>query len=478
MRPTCELLSPAGSFDIAKAVIDAGADAVYLAGDLFGARAYAGNLSREELFAILDYAHVRGTSIHLTVNTLLKNREIEGQLYDFILPLYEHGLDAVIVQDFGVLSFLHRYFPQLSLHASTQMSVADVAGALFLQKQGVSRVVTARELSLKEVAQIAALPGLEVETFIHGALCYSYSGQCLMSSMIGGRSGNRGRCAQPCRLPYRVMAVPDESGTAASGQKKGRRSSKDTAFETDITKNACYPLSPKDLCAINLLPELIGAGIHSFKIEGRMKQVEYAAGVTAMYRKYIDAYYADPQNFHVAVPDYEHLMRLGNRSGFTEGYYHTKGSSSMMALYDSSHTSKKVDKKPVSQVRKAPVDLYFNAMRGEPVVLTAIAGDAGVSLSGVEAAPASSRPTTEQDIKKQLTKLGDTPFVARSVDLSVDEGLFLPLSQINQLRRQVLSGLEEQIRGAYYRDCRQLQGPDKSAEAGSCLHGTDPFGTG
>ncbi|HAD19878.1 MAG TPA: hypothetical protein DCF42_05715, partial [Lachnospiraceae bacterium] len=197
-----ELLAPAGSVSIAKAVIDAGADAVYLAGNQFGARAYAGNLSQEELFEIIDYAHVRGSRIHLTVNTLVKNREFDRDLYNFIRPLYMHGLDAAIVQDFGVIRFLHRNFPELSIHGSTQLSVAGRTGAEFLKAAGAERIVTARELSLKEISAIRKATGLEIETFIHGALCYSYSGQCLMSSLYGGRSGNRGRCAQPCRLPY------------------------------------------------------------------------------------------------------------------------------------------------------------------------------------------------------------------------------------------------------------------------------------
>ena len=194
-----ELLAPAGSYEGVIAAASAGADAVYVGGSRFGARAYARNLSEEELLSAMDYLHIRGKQLHLTVNTLLKNRELED-LYEYIAPLYEHGLDAVIVQDLGVLSFLAEQFPGLALHASTQMTVTGLPGVRFLETLGVNRVVLARELSLQEIGQICRNTDLEIECFIHGALCYCYSGQCLMSSLLGGRSGNRGRCAQPCRL--------------------------------------------------------------------------------------------------------------------------------------------------------------------------------------------------------------------------------------------------------------------------------------
>ena len=193
---------------------------------------------------------------------------MEEQLYEYLLPYYERGLDAVIVQDFGVLSFVRQAFPQMDIHASTQMTVTGAEGAAFLQEQGAKRIVTARELSLKEIRTIREKTGVEIESFVHGALCYCYSGQCLFSSMLGGRSGNRGRCAQPCRLPYEVL---DEKHSSLTGE-------------------ASYVLSPKDLCTVQLIPELAEAGIYSFKIEGRMKQTEYAAGVTAVYRNYIDRY--------------------------------------------------------------------------------------------------------------------------------------------------------------------------------------------
>lgn len=232
-RKKTELLAPAGSLETLRAVCAAGADAVYLGGGHFGARAYAKNFTEEELLYAIDYVHLHGKKLHLTVNTLLKNRELEEQLYDYLLPYYERGLDAVIVQDAGVFTFIKKYFPGMELHASTQMSITGTDGARFWKEAGADRIVLARELSLPEIQKIHESVDIELECFVHGALCYCYSGQCLFSSMLGGRSGNRGRCAQPCRLPYKVM---DERRV--------------------LTEGELYPLSPKDLCAIDLLPEL------------------------------------------------------------------------------------------------------------------------------------------------------------------------------------------------------------------------------
>ena len=252
-----EILAPAGSLDGLYASFQMGADAVYVGTSRFGARAFAKNPSVDELKEALVYAHMHDKKIYLTINTLVKERELEG-LYDFLLPFYEAGLDGVIIQDLGVLAYVRRYFPGLELHASTQMTLTGSEGVSFLKEYGVSRVVPARELSLEEIKNLKET-GAEVEIFIHGAMCYCYSGQCLFSSILGGRSGNRGRCAQPCRLPYEI-----------NGGKE------------------CFPLSMRDMCTIDLLPELIESGVDSFKIEGRMKKPSYVAGVTAIYRKYID----------------------------------------------------------------------------------------------------------------------------------------------------------------------------------------------
>ena len=266
-KPQVEILSPAGSYESFLAAIHAGADAVYAGGPRFGARAFADNFTEETLKQAIDYAHFHGRKVYLTVNTLLKDREIET-LHDYLEPLYLHGLDAVIVQDVGVLELIRHDFPDLEIHASTQMSSVNVKAAQFLQSQGVTRVVPAREISLEEIQEIYRATGMEIECFVHGALCYCYSGQCLLSSLIGGRSGNRGQCAQPCRLPY-----------TADGKQK-------------------YYLSLKDICTLELIPDLIEAGIDSFKIEGRMKSLHYIATVVSTYRKLIDTYCADPDHFN------------------------------------------------------------------------------------------------------------------------------------------------------------------------------------
>lgn len=302
-----EILSPAGSFDSFRAAILSGADAVYAGGNRFGARAFAENFSEQELLKAIDYAHLHGKRFYLTVNTLIKEHEFP-ELCIYLEPLYRGGLDAVIVQDIGVMSYIHDYFPELELHASTQMTITGTPGARFLQSQGVTRVVPARELSLEEIRHMKAETGMEIECFVHGALCYSYSGQCLMSSMIGGRSGNRGQCAQPCRLPY--------AAEGAGG----------------------YLLSMKDICTLDLIPDFIEAGIDSFKIEGRMKKPEYVAGVTSMYRKYTDIYLKNGrEGYKVSPEDKERLMDLFNRGGFHTGYYFRKNGRDMITLKRPNH---------------------------------------------------------------------------------------------------------------------------------------------
>ena len=262
----CELLAPAGSIEAFRAALTEGADAVYIGGGRFGARAYADNPDDGELLQAIDQAHLLGRRLYLTVNTLLKDRELEKELYGWLLPFYRQGLDGVIVQDLGVADFLQKEFPELPLHASTQMTVTGAHGADFLKKNGFCRVVPARELSLEEIRAIYDRTGMEIECFVHGAMCYSYSGQCLMSSLSGGRSGNRGRCAGICRLPFRLY----EGDRLLTG------------------RHSQYPLNMKDMCTIDLLPELLEAGVCSLKIEGRMKKPEYTAGVVRIYRKYLD----------------------------------------------------------------------------------------------------------------------------------------------------------------------------------------------
>ena len=240
-----EILAPAGSFDRMVAAINGGADAVYLGGEMFGARAFASNFHAEELVEAIKYVHLQGKQIFLTVNTLLKNKEVESQLLEYLKIPYEAGIDAVIVQDVGVMNFVHKHFPDLAIHASTQMTLTMAEGADLFKEYGITRLVTSRELDLKEIENIRKNTDLEIESFVHGALCYSYSGQCLMSSMLGGRSGNRGRCAQTCRMQYELK----EDGKTISDPESP------------------YLLSPKDICTLDLIPELVESGIDSFKIE-------------------------------------------------------------------------------------------------------------------------------------------------------------------------------------------------------------------
>lgn len=348
MKDRVEILAPAGSMECLKAAIAAGADAVYTGGALFGARAYAHNLTEEELLEAIDYVHLHGRRLYLTVNTLIKDREMEKQMYDYLLPYYRQGLDAVIVQDIGLFRFIRKHFPDLPIHASTQMTLTGVDGAKFLEKEGAQRIVTSRELSMAEVKKIADETELEIESFVHGALCYCYSGQCLFSSFIGGRSGNRGQCAQPCRLLYR----------------------------TPEAKRPQYLLSLKDICTLELIPEMIESGIYSFKIEGRMKKPEYAAAVAFQYRKYADLYLKyyeecpageDPaayamKKYRVREEDRQMLLDLYNRGGFHTGYYHTQNGREMISLNRPNHAGvpavKVLAKKGRTVTAKALTDLY------------------------------------------------------------------------------------------------------------------------
>lgn len=309
-----EILAPAGSMESLKAAVAAGCDAVYIGGSRFGARAYADNPQGDEMTDAIRYCHLHGVKIYMTVNTLLKERELRQELYEYIRPYYLEGLDAVIVQDVGVMRFLHGHFPDLELHASTQMTLTMGKSTRLLEQYGVSRIVPARELTLPELVQMRRDTGLEMEVFVHGALCYCYSGQCLFSSMLGGRSGNRGRCAQPCRMPYQII----------DGLENG---------QTEEKKHYSYILSPKENCNLGYIGELIEAGVDSFKIEGRMKRPEYTAFTTAMYRKYVDLYkelgkegYGEYLQMHQKQwqEDIRKLGELYNRSGFTSGYLEGK----------------------------------------------------------------------------------------------------------------------------------------------------------
>lgn len=431
-----ELLAPAGSFEIFKAVIAAGADAVYVGGSMFGARAYADNFSADELLMAIDYAHLYGRKVYLTVNTLLKNSEIR-QLYDYLLPYYERGLDAVLVQDLGVFRFIKDNFPGLPIHTSTQMTVTSAEDAEFFKNLGAERIVLARELSLSEMKQIHDKTGMELEAFVHGAHCYSYSGQCLFSSILGGRSGNRGRCAQPCRLPYTLL---DKSGAS----------------------HESYLLSLKDLCGIGDLNKLYAAGVYSLKIEGRMKQLAYAAGVVSVYRKYIDKFSVHPDAaYQVAENDKKILFQLGNRCGFTNAYYHKKTGKDMVTFFKPSYekTNESLQKKIEETYRdcsKIEVDARVCLQKNEPVSLELNMGQIHVCAYGMSVMEAKTNPLAEDEVRKRITKTGDTPFCIRNLDVTLDEAVFLPNGALNQLRRDAFEQLKHQLLKPYYRKCNTI----------------------
>lgn len=434
MNKKVELLAPAGGYETMVAAFNAGADAVYLGGSKFGARAYADNFDTEQVLDAIRYAHLHDKRIYMTVNTLVKEREF-SQVYDFMVPFAQERLDGVIVQDLGVMRLIRDEFPDIELHASTQQTVTGVYGARLLKDLGCCRVVPARELSLMEMKAIREKADVEVEAFIHGAMCYCYSGACLFSSMVGTRSGNRGRCAQPCRLPYQLK------GTSAGGE--------------------TYPLSLKDMCTIGIIPELIEAGIDSFKIEGRMKKPEYAAGVTALYRKYIDRYYADRKSdMTVSKEDMDILKGLYLRTGISEGYYHQHNGRDMVTITSPAYngTSDKVlnmikDKYLTGEKKiECRLDAYLTL--GEPMVLTMAVKKNGEEIyetvTGSEVQAASKRPMDEASIRKQLEKLGNTPFVAKDINISIEDlgqscGVFVAVSELNELRRALAEQMLDKL---------------------------------
>ena len=423
-----ELLAPAGSYEGFEAALGAGADAVYVGGAMFGARAYAQNFNEEELLRAIDVAHIHGKKLYLTVNTLLKNRELKEELVSYLEPYYNAGLDAVIVQDMGVFSLLKKEFPKLHLHASTQMTVTGPEGMKFLADQGATRVVAARELSLQELSRMHEACPIEIEAFVHGALCYSYSGQCLMSSLLGGRSGNRGRCAQPCRLPYQV---------------KNFRAK-------EYGKGEFCPLSLKDICTIEILPEIIEAGVTSLKIEGRMKQPAYTAGVTGMYRKYLEFLFEKgPANYHVTEKDKKYLLDLFNRGGSCTGYYQMGNGPQMMAFTNEKKTgevfleTKQLKEKITGELHLVP---------GSPVLLhVSCQGEDAYECVG-EVQYAKSQPVTEERVRQQMDKLGNTSFIWEKLEIYMENSVFVPMKTLNEARHQALEDLKEKLLGKYRRN--------------------------
>lgn len=517
-----------------KAAVYAGADAVYMGGTRFGARAYADNPDHGQFKEAIDYCHLHGRALYMTVNTLLKECEMERDLYEYLAPLYQHGLDAVIVQDLGVLSFIRKQFPDVPIHASTQMTVTGAQGALFLKELGVTRVVTARELSLREIREIYEKTGMEIESFVHGALCYCYSGQCLFSSLVGGRSGNRGRCAQPCRLPYELY------------EKETRRN----------TAEEMYLLSPKDMCTLDLLPEILKSGVYSLKIEGRMKKPEYTAGVVRIYRKYLDQCLdievpdikpyrttTHGSTFCVEEKDRRELMDLYNRGGFNEGYYRTRNGKEMMSLRRPNHygiaAAKVIGVKKDSVEFQALEDLSrgdileafaasdpkktevtlgqdrkrkehfvikipssarvqkgwtFNRtknrqlfeelfqtyvcgnyqekingrlkiLKNEPVILEITMGKWKVSVETDPPLEAKKQPLTEEKVRKQMEKTGNTSFSFEKLEMDLEDGVFLPVQVLNELRREALEKLEQMIVSSYRRESKtQMMEKDETLD--------------
>ena len=409
-----ELLAPAGNLEIFKGVIESGADAVYVGGSMFGARAYANNFTEEELLEAIDFAHLRGVKVYLTVNTLIKNSEF-SKLYDYLLPYYKRGLDAVIVQDIGVVKAIHEYFPSMEIHTSTQMTVTGADGVRFLSQFGVTRVVMAREVSLAEMKRIHEETGMELEAFVHGALCYSYSGQCLFSSILGGRSGNRGRCAQPCRLPYTVEGKKDE-----------------------------YILSLKDMCGIKALDKLHDAGVYSLKIEGRMKQLEYACGVVKYYRSYIDS--MKP----VTDADYDRIKALGNRCGFTDRYYFDHNGSDMVTYVKPNFVSNAAEPSP--EKRKLSIEGELVLREGEPGSLTVKRGDVTYKASIEPVSAALKAPLDKKAAIDRINKTGDTDFEFSHIKAQIGENVFVPNGALNKLRRDAISGLCDKLLKKYYRN--------------------------
>lgn len=512
-----ELLAPVGSKEALIAAIENGADAVYFGGKVFSARHYASNFTREELEWAIDYAHVRGVKAYVTVNTLIKDSELE-EASEYLQFLCNAGADAVNVQDLGILSLLREQLPELPVHASTQMTIHNIGGVKFLEEMGVKRVVLARELSLDEIRRIKSQTSVEIETFIHGALCFSYSGQCLLSSMIGGRSGNRGYCAQPCRKKYRLGGVEG------------------------------YLLSPKDLNMSEHIGALVKAGIDSFKIEGRMKRHEYVAGVVRIYRKLIERYFEAPENFQVKDDEKHMLLQLFNR-GFTAGYFFGNPGSELMsrkypynigtelgtvAGYDhrkkllslslkaplragdgigtgggdgivvrsmyvnnervsaagsglvkipfdtgvekgsavfKTYDSRLMASLETKSIRKIPIKMSIKARAGEPVELCISDGKNEITVHGATVSRAESKPMSKNSIAAQLKKLGNTVFEAHEISFEIDGDIFIPVSELNELRRRAVAELEAERAQKSKRRCKkpEIASEKINAESNPCL---------
>lgn len=504
-----ELLAPAGSSEALRAAVQNGADAVYFGGKDFNARQYADNFSLEAIRDFVRYAHLRGVRVYVTLNTLLTNAELPA-LTDYVYALSQCQVDALIVQDLGVAEFIKTVLPEMELHASTQMTIHNSPGVRFLQERGFSRAILAREVSLANITRIRAKAGLPLEVFVHGALCVCYSGQCLMSSMIGGRSGNRGRCAQPCRLEYSMV---DGAGN-------------------EIKAEGAHLLSPRDLKMIENIPLLVRANVSSLKVEGRMKRPEYVATVIRNYRHALDEFYADPDKFAVTVEAQKELAQIFNRD-FTTGYFLEKPGPHLMSYQRPNNRGIKVGrvvhfdprtsivtvhleeplavgdgyviwvtkggrlageikslrkgKATVSRAeegevsftvqggrpsvgdrvfktldyalmekatstyasvrneKKEPIDFTLEITEGRPIhlVVRDRHGNSAEVFGQFIVEKAQKHPISSEETERQLQRLGDTSFCLGEVDLQLAPGLMVPLSELNSVRREAVSKLEE-----------------------------------
>ena len=495
MKPKAELLAPCGNYDCVIAAVNAGADAVYLGGQLFNARAYASNFDNETLERVCDLCHSFGVKVYVTVNTLYKDEEFP-ELIPFIDALYTMGVDALIMQDLGAIRMVRKNWPDLNVHASTQLTANSLEDIKELEALGVRTAVLSRELNLKEIRNISEHTDVRIEVFIHGALCVSYSGQCLMSSVLGNRSGNRGKCAQNCRLNYELLS---DGKPAAKG----------------------HLLSTKDICTLELLPELLESGAVSLKIEGRMKTPEYVAGVTGIYRKYLDKYYAG-EPYSVDPEDILILRQLFNRGFFSSGYLGIHSGMAMMCpahprawggpagrvlSYDAkkhlalirfdkamvpgdgieirtdaeegigcyveqvcsvgqnlavriegaaaknqevwqTYDKRLMDGlKPQYEAirRKVPLRAAVSLHKGIPSVLTFSWNGFEVSVTGEAPVPAENQPLTRETVTGQLSKLGNTIYQTERIDVEMDEGIFLNRSALNALKNRAAEELTRQV---------------------------------
>lgn len=440
-----EVLAPAGSLESLVAAVNAGADAIYIGGQKFGARAYAKNPQEDALLQGIVYAHHFGVKVYMTLNTLLKEDEIKD-LCEYVRPYYEAGVDALIVQDLGVMDVLMTYFPDVDIHASTQMSIMGHASAAKLYQMGVRRVVLAREASFSEIQKIRKSSEIEIEGFIHGALCYSYSGQCFMSSLIGGRSANRGKCAGTCRLGFEAI-------------KNGKRLNK---------RDENYLLSCKDLCSLDILPDVLLAGVDSLKIEGRMKSPRYTAGVVRIWRKYVDLYQkVGAEGYRVEQKDRKELLDLYDRGGQTDGYYASHNGKDMLTLKEKLIRKESndalfafLDETYVYTQKKHRIRGKMVLRQQEPIALTLTLReklrnqktlDLEMQIFADAPSLAIKNAATKQDITKQMLKTGNTLYVFEELDVEMDSDLFVPVKVLNDLRRRALEQMDAAILGEYRR---------------------------